>query len=121
MSDEDKAVGKKIRFLRQVSGVTQAELARALDISHQQLQKYEMGINKISASKLWSISKALNFSVYMFFEEDKIVEELGKDSIKLDKSALRLMKLYSDIQSENLRKLLIFSANSYVKECESRP
>jgi len=116
VSNDDKKIGAKIRLLRQISGTTQAKLARHLDISHQQLQKYEMGINKVSASKLIRISKILNISIYMFFDNSKLAEELENNSINFDKSALRLMKLYTNIESENLRKLLIFSANSYVNE-----
>ena len=64
----DVHVGKRLREAREECGLTQKVLAKKLGITHQQVQKYESGANRISASKLFEISKALNVSVIWFFE-----------------------------------------------------
>lgn len=54
----DQQVGLSIKNRRQQRGVTQQELARALGISYQQVQKYENGTNRISAGRLYILAKA---------------------------------------------------------------
>lgn len=63
----DIAVGKNIRMYRHMKGMTQVQVAEKLGISFQQLQKYETGYNRISASKMWDVSKLLGVSVARFF------------------------------------------------------
>jgi len=65
----DRHVGEQIRRRRQARGVTQQELARALGISYQQIQKYENGTNRVSAGRLYVLAKALETSVDAFFED----------------------------------------------------
>jgi len=65
----DAHVGHQIRKHRQNRGITQQELARALGISYQQIQKYENGTNRISAGRLYIIAKALGTQASDFFEE----------------------------------------------------
>lgn len=65
----DQQVGLSIKNRRQQRGVTQQELARALGISYQQVQKYENGTNRISAGRLYILAKALNITVGDFFSE----------------------------------------------------
>ena len=64
----DIYVGARVRSLRVLRGVTQTELAEKIGNSFQQLQKYETGSNRISASKLYSISKVLAVEPNYFFE-----------------------------------------------------
>lgn len=64
----DIHVGKRLRHQRWVLGVTQGELAEALGIRFQQVQKYESGSNRVSASRLWDIAKVLDVPVSFFFE-----------------------------------------------------
>ena len=66
--DLDKFIGNKIRFFRKQRGWGLKTLAMKLDISIQQLQKYEIGLNKISASTLYDLIKIFNLSVDTFFE-----------------------------------------------------
>ena len=68
MHSVDIHVGKRLRHQRCVQGVTQGELAEALGIRFQQVQKYESGNNRVSASRLWDIAKVLNVPVSYFFE-----------------------------------------------------
>lgn len=68
----DSHVGRQIRKYRQSRGVTQQELARALGISYQQIQKYENGANRVSAGRLYIIAKALGTQIGAFFEDSAL-------------------------------------------------
>ena len=64
----DLYVGKRLRQRRRLLGLTQQKLADEVSIRFQQIQKYESGANRISASRLWSLSKALDVPVAYFFD-----------------------------------------------------
>ena len=64
----DVHVGKRIRHRRWTMGTTQQQLADAVGIKFQQIQKYETGANRVSASRLWDIATALQVPVSFFFE-----------------------------------------------------
>ena len=65
----DIQVGNRLRQCRTLMGVSQEKLGEAVGITFQQLQKYERGANRISASRLFNLSKVLGVSVSFFFEE----------------------------------------------------
>jgi transcriptional regulator with XRE-family HTH domain len=64
----DLVVGANVRQLRADAGLTLSELAEALGISHQQLQKYEIGANRISAGMLYELARFFVISVDQLFE-----------------------------------------------------
>ena len=64
----DAHVGKRVRKRRTELGLTQEHLALALEISYQQVQKYETGANRISAGRLYQIGRKLGVEVAYFFE-----------------------------------------------------
>ena len=64
----DVHVGKRVRHRRWMVGMTQQQLGDIVGIKFQQIQKYETGMNRISASRLWDIAQALDVSVSFFFE-----------------------------------------------------
>uniref|UniRef100_B0T9H0 Transcriptional regulator, XRE family n=1 Tax=Caulobacter sp. (strain K31) TaxID=366602 RepID=B0T9H0_CAUSK len=64
----DLHVGARVRVRRKVLGMSQEALANALGISFQQIQKYERGTNRVSASKLYDIARTLGAPVSYFFE-----------------------------------------------------
>ncbi len=64
----DVHVGNRVRIRRMKLGLSQATLAKALGMTFQQVQKYEKGANRISASVLYSISGALDVEPEFFFE-----------------------------------------------------
>ena len=64
----DQHVGKRIRHRRWLVGMTQQQLADQVGIKFQQIQKYETGANRVSASRLWDISKSLQVDISFFFE-----------------------------------------------------
>jgi transcriptional regulator with XRE-family HTH domain len=64
----DKFVGGKIYSLRLAKGLSRQQLAKVVEVTHQQLQKYEKGTNRISVGRLVLIAKALGKSVNYFYE-----------------------------------------------------
>jgi len=64
----DRHVGALIRAKRKAMGMSQSELAEALGITFQQIQKYERGANRVSSSKLYEIAQKLNTPLADFFE-----------------------------------------------------
>ncbi|HLY81236.1 MAG TPA: helix-turn-helix transcriptional regulator [Caulobacteraceae bacterium] len=64
----DLHVGARIRLRRRMQGVSQEKLADALGLTFQQVQKYERGANRVSASKLYEIATALQAPVSYFFD-----------------------------------------------------
>lgn len=64
----DLTVGARVLNLRMTRKMTQTDLADKIGVSFQQLQKYERGANRISASRLWRIAVALEAPMTYFFE-----------------------------------------------------
>lgn len=65
----DTHVGARIRMRRSVLGLSQEKLAEELGITFQQVQKYERGLNRVGASRLWDLSQVLGVPVSFFYEE----------------------------------------------------
>ena len=74
----DLHVGARIRLRRRMQGVSQEKLADALGLTFQQVQKYERGANRVSASKLYEIAAALHAPVSYFF--DGLADPAGEES-----------------------------------------
>ena len=66
--DIDLFLGKRVRRRRRLLGLTQQRLSDAVGVRFQQIQKYECGANRISAARIWQLSKALQTPVSYFFE-----------------------------------------------------
>jgi len=64
----DKHVGSRVRMRRMMLGISQSQLGEALGLTFQQVQKYEKGTNRISASRLQHISSILHVPIPFFFE-----------------------------------------------------
>ena len=108
----DIHVGKRIRHRRWLIGMTQQQLAEKVGIKFQQIQKYETGANRVSASRLWDISDALDVNISFFFEglQDetaKVVPEKARVPADLmgDKEALDLVRSYYAIPENQRRRL----------------
>lgn len=107
----DVHVGKRVRHRRWLIGMTQQQLAQQVGIKFQQIQKYETGANRISASRLWDIAEALDVPVSFFFEglEETQKEDSGKKSVPADlmgdKEALDLVRSYYAIPENQRRRL----------------
>ncbi|THD60727.1 helix-turn-helix transcriptional regulator [Phenylobacterium sp.] len=64
----DRHVGLRIRMRRKELGISQERLAESIGLTFQQVQKYERAANRVSASKLWEMSRALSTSIAYFYE-----------------------------------------------------
>lgn len=65
----DKIIGEKIELYRKIAKKTRRQLAEKIGVSPQQVRYYEAGLNRISASGLWKISKILRKEIDLFFPE----------------------------------------------------
>ncbi|MEJ6745574.1 MAG: helix-turn-helix transcriptional regulator [Yoonia sp.] len=106
----DVHVGKRIRQRRWMNGTTQQQLAEAVGIKFQQIQKYETGMNRVSASRLWDIANVLTVPVSFFFEGlDASAAQPGEGDVPsdvlTDKEALELLRSYYAIPENQRRRL----------------
>lgn len=88
----DQHVGKEIRKARKLRGMTQQELADATGVKFQQIQKYETGANRVSASRLWEIANALDVALMSLFPPAEPKESLDLSAVETSLIA-RLRKL----------------------------
>ena len=116
----DIHVGRRLRQRRRLLALTQEKLAQAVNIRFQQIQKYESGANRISASRLWSLAKALDVSVSYFFEgvnghdveHDENFGEAREESsapaenVLENKETIDLVRYYYQLNKEPRRRLL---------------
>jgi transcriptional regulator with XRE-family HTH domain len=65
----DVYVGARVRQRRTLLGMTQTDLGEAIGLSYQQVQKYEIGTNRIGASRLYDLSRILDVSIEYFFDD----------------------------------------------------
>jgi len=107
----DIHVGKRVRHRRWLVGMTQQQLAEKVGIKFQQVQKYETGMNRVSASRLWDISDALDVPVSFFFDglaDDKNKAETNSEiplDLMADKEALELVRSYYSMPENQRRRL----------------
>jgi transcriptional regulator with XRE-family HTH domain len=105
----DAHVGKRIRHRRWMVGMTQQQLADKVGIKFQQIQKYETGMNRVSASRLWDVADALGVSISFFFEglsDDQVAAASSKQGdMMADKEALELVRSYYAIPEAQRRRL----------------
>lgn len=102
----DAHVGKRIRHRRWMVGMTQQQLADRVGIKFQQIQKYETGMNRVSASRLYDIAHEMDVTVGFFFEGLEGSETTKPASDLLgDKEALELIRAYYSIPETQRRRL----------------
>jgi transcriptional regulator with XRE-family HTH domain len=104
----DAHVGKRIRHRRWMVGMTQQQLADKVGIKFQQIQKYETGMNRVSASRLWDIADTLGVGISFFFEglsADGATSATPAGDMLADKEALELVRSYYAIPEAQRRRL----------------
>ena len=118
----DAYVGSRIRLRRGIAGYSQEKLAEEMGITFQQVQKYERGLNRVSAGRLWKLSKILGVSVNFFFdgmealpqpsltgapmgfyEEPTVIE----DNVLERKDVLELVRYYLQISDPKVAKNIL--------------
>lgn len=107
----DVHVGKLVRARRRAIGISQHDLAKAIGLTFQQVQKYERGANRVSASKLFAVAQALGVPVASFFTDleetgvdPSVLSEFG-DFLTLNGSA-ELIKAYRQLAADQRRVLV---------------
>ncbi len=102
----DHYVGERIRLRRTELGLTQERLADALDVSYQQVQKYETGANRISAGRIYEIARKLDVEVGYFFQGLDV--DLEHSTAPLEhggrqRSAIELVRKFAQITDPEIR------------------
>ena len=119
----DIHVGMQIKKARVLAGLTQTQLADALKVTFQQVQKYERGANRVSASRLWDLTQILDVEISFFFENMKDetkrssprlhegdaqsiddMEKILQSDPMVQREALELLRSYYLIKTPHLRK-----------------
>ena len=112
----DTHVGSRLRQRRALLGMSQTDLAKAVGLTFQQVQKYERGFNRISSSRLFEFSKVLDVPVTHFFDgmdasvgttkrkpgRPKAAAKQG-DDLNTKRETLELVRAYYKISNKGLR------------------
>jgi transcriptional regulator with XRE-family HTH domain len=101
----DKKLGEKIRTRRVVAGMSQDDLGKALGVTFQQIQKYEKGVNRVSAVRLEQIAGALDESISYFQTDGHAVSKAGQElqTLMTDPINLRICRALSAIEDQAMR------------------
>ena len=111
-TDIDLHLGKRLRRRRRLLGMTQQQLAIQVGIRFQQIQKYECGANRISASRLWQLSEALETPVSYFYDglsealEQQSAPRQERSDMFSRKETLDLIQAYYQLEERPRRRLL---------------
>lgn len=115
----DVHVGQRLKVRRSLLGLSQEKLAESIGLTFQQIQKYERGMNRISAGRLYQFSKILDVPVSYFYENLKKIASNTSTAIGLsdneqeafisndlmdNKETLDLVRMYYSIEDEEMRK-----------------
>jgi transcriptional regulator with XRE-family HTH domain len=101
----DLHVGGQLRLARELTGLTQTEVGRALEMSFQVIQKYEQGEIRVSASRLFQLGRLLRKSPDYFFEGLTATDGAGIGVP--ERSDIELVRAFRTIQSDELKQLLV--------------
>jgi len=126
----DRVVGQRIRWRRRELGLTQEQLADLLSLTFQQVQKYEKGVNRVSAGRLFEIASVLGAPVTYFYEGAELEladERLGMaedgEEVRaplLDADTLDLIAAFQRIEDVTLRKSLLNAVRAAAKAFDLR-
>ena len=100
----DNHVGARIRERRIMLGLTQQELAELVGVTYQQTHKYERGINRVSAGRLFEIARVLSVPVGFFYEG--IGEEGVRPVTQRERMMLEVARNFADISNERHQEAL---------------
>tara|TARA_Y100000052_G_C2910639_1_gene62265 strand:+ start:150 stop:584 length:435 start_codon:yes stop_codon:yes gene_type:complete len=113
----DKHVGRRIRWRRRELKLSQERLGEMLGLTFQQVQKYEKGVNRISAGRLFDVAKVLDVTISYFYQGVDEVGDLAALGVAegddgdlagmIDANAIDLVTAYQSIPDPRLRKSLL--------------
>ena len=87
----DVHVGSRIRLRRTLLGMSQQRLGEALGLTFQQVQKYESGVNRVSASRLFDLSRVLDVPIGFFFDDVRDVVLSRRETLELVAAYYRII------------------------------
>ena len=103
-------LGKKLRMRRLSLGLTQTKVAQAINVTFQQIQKYEKGTNGVSSNRLMQLSNYLKVPITYFFEDFKDfkeIKDIANDNLDLNYSFLsKTFSALSKIQKDKILQIL---------------
>jgi transcriptional regulator with XRE-family HTH domain len=131
----DVYVGQRLRVRRSLLGLSQEKLAEAIGLTFQQVQKYERGMNRISAGRLFQFSKILDVPVAYFFEQfgglekqtkaygfsDNAQEEFLPADLMQSKETLELVRSYYTLEDPEMRKNILKFIKSMARQAGADP
>ena len=115
----NKHLGSKLRIRRLALGLTQTKVAQAINVTFQQIQKYEKGTNGISSLRIMQLANFLKVPVVYFFEDYPAYESSMQESGKVEAEDLNysfLAKLFSNLSSQQKEKIFQILRNTRTLE-----
>ena len=113
----NRHLGSKLRMRRLALGLTQTKVAKAINVTFQQIQKYEKGTNGISSLRLMQLSIFLRVPVVYFFEDFSSYMAATEDKIdSIDLNYAFLSKLFTNLSNEKKEKILQVLKNTRILE-----
>ncbi len=118
LNDVDVFVGQRLRELRMLAGLSQSDVAAALGLTFQQLQKYERGFNRVSSSRLFKLGQFFRVPVSVFFDglesrpatadaEACVVRTADSDTTLGSREALMLARYFQSIPDPHVRAAIL--------------
>ena len=108
-------LGSKLRLRRLALGLTQTKVAQAINVTFQQIQKYEKGTNGISSLRIMQLAKFLRVPVIYFFEGFAEYDNIEKsENSNLDMNYSFLAKLFTGLSEEQKEKILTVLKNTRI-------
>jgi transcriptional regulator with XRE-family HTH domain len=112
----DAHIGQRIRLRRTLLGMTQESLGRGLGVTFQQIQKYERGVSRVSASCLYDIANLLNVPVMFFFDGlPRALLSAGQSEPDMSRESMALIYAYDQLRDTRLRIALLKVIQEKVK------
>ncbi len=128
----DRIVGQRLRWRRRELKLTQEQLGEKLGLTFQQVQKYEKGVNRISAGRLFEIAQALGIAITYFYEGvDELMENPATVSVHeddrppslpvIDTEAMELVTAFQKIGDKSLRRSLLETIRAAAATSDTAP
>ncbi len=130
----DIHVGQQLKKARKLRGLSQEQLASEMGLTFQQVQKYEKGLNRIGASRLWDLAQILNISIDFFYQDmDRNIQnqsprnisnlqdsgvQVSSDELIFNANDLSLLRYYKRIKNPVVAKSIIHLVRSLVEDTD---
>jgi len=108
-------LGKKLRLRRLSLGLTQTKVAQAINVTFQQIQKYEKGTNGVSSNRLMQLSQFLKVPIIYFFEDFKEFKDINAEEMSNDDLNYSFLSRTFSSLSKNQKDKILQILNNTVK------